>query len=106
VHLDLEPERDRDTAAFRIVQEALTNVTRHARARHAEVTLAVDDLALEVTVRDDGVGFNVEKARTGLGTVGMGARAELVGGRLVIESGPGSGTTLRARFPFPRSTTN
>jgi signal transduction histidine kinase len=90
-----------ETACFRVVQEALSNVARHARARHVEVTLTAQDVALEVTVRDDGVGFNVERLRTGLGLVGMGERAELAGGRLDIESAPGAGTTLRARFPLP-----
>ena len=90
-----------ETACFRIVQEALTNVARHARARHIEVTLTAQDVALEVTVRDDGVGFSVEGLRTGLGLMGMGERAELVGGSLDIESAPGAGTTLRARFPLP-----
>jgi signal transduction histidine kinase len=90
-----------ETACFRIVQEALTNVARHARARHVEVTLTLQDVALEVTVRDDGVGFNVKRLRTGLGMMGMGERAELVGGSFDIESVPGAGTTVRARFPLP-----
>jgi signal transduction histidine kinase len=90
-----------ETACFRIVQEALSNVARHARARHVEVTLTAQDVALEVTVRDDGVGFNVERLGTGLGLVGMGERAELAGGRLDIESAPGAGTTLSVRFPLP-----
>jgi signal transduction histidine kinase len=93
-----------ETACFRIAQEALSNVARHARAGHVEVTLTTQDVALEVTVRDDGVGFNVERLRTGLGLVGMGERAELAGGRLDIESAPGAGTTLRARFPLPSPT--
>jgi signal transduction histidine kinase len=95
-----------ETACFRIVQEALSNVARHARARHVEVTLTAQDIALEVTVRDDGVGFNVERRRTGLGLVGMGERAESAGGRLDIESAPGAGTTVRARFPLPAATMN
>jgi signal transduction histidine kinase len=90
-----------ETACFRIVQEALSNVARHARARHVEVTLTAQHVALEVTVRDDGVGFNVERLRTGLGLMGMRERAELVGGSLDIESVPGAGTTVRARFPLP-----
>jgi signal transduction histidine kinase len=90
-----------ETACFRIAQEALTNVARHARARHVEVTLTALDVALELTIRDDGVGFNFERLRTGPGLVGMGERAELAGGRLDIESAPGAGTTLRARFPLP-----
>ena len=90
-----------ETACFRIVQEALSNVARHARARHVDVTLTAQDVALEVTVRDDGIGFNVEQQRSGIGLVGMAERAELAGGRLDIESAPGAGTTLRARFPLP-----
>jgi signal transduction histidine kinase len=90
-----------ETACFRIAQEALINVARHARARHVEVTLTAEDDALELTVRDDGVGFSVDRLRTGPGLVGMGERAELAGGRLDIESAPGAGTTLRARFPLP-----
>ena len=90
-----------ETASFRIAQEALSNVARHARAHHIEVTLTAQDVALEVTVRDDGVGFNVERLRTGLGLVGMGERAELAGGGLDIQSAPGAGTIVRARFPLP-----
>jgi signal transduction histidine kinase len=93
-----------ETACFRIVQEALTNVARHAHARHLEVTLTAQGVALEVTVKDDGVGFNVEQLRTGLGLVGMSERAELAGGRLDIESALGAGTTLRARFPLHSTT--
>jgi signal transduction histidine kinase len=90
-----------ETACFRIVQEALNNIARHARARHIEVTLTAQDVAIEVTVRDDGIGFNVERLRSGLGLVGMSERAELVGGSVDIESAPGAGTTVRARFPLP-----
>jgi signal transduction histidine kinase len=90
-----------ETACFRIAQEALTNVARHGRACHVEVALTAQDAGLELTIRDDGVGFNVEKLRTSPGLAGMGERAELAGGRLDIESAPGAGTTLRARFPLP-----
>lgn len=95
-----------ETACFRIVQEALSNVARHAHARHIEVMLTAEGRAIEVTVRDDGIGFNVGGRRTGLGLVGMNERAEFAGGRLDIESGPGAGTTLRARFPLPRPSMN
>jgi signal transduction histidine kinase len=91
-----------ETACFRIVQEALSNVSLHARARQVEVGLTARDDALEVTITDDGVGFIVEPPRTGLGLMGMGERAELAGGTLDIESVPGTGTTVRARFPLPR----
>jgi signal transduction histidine kinase len=90
-----------ETACFRIVQEALSNVARHANARHVDVTLMAQDVALEVTVKDDGVGFDVEHQRTGIGLVGMAERAQLAGGRLDIESAPDAGTIVRARFPLP-----
>jgi two-component system sensor histidine kinase UhpB len=99
--IDVRAPAEIETACFRIAQEALSNVARHAHARHVEVTLTGQDAALELTVRDDGVGFNVERLRTGLGLVGMSERAQLVGGRLDIDSAPGEGTTLRARFPLP-----
>jgi signal transduction histidine kinase len=89
-----------ETACFRIVQEALSNIVRHARASHVEVSLMAQDIALEVTVRDDGIGFNVERPRSGLGLMGMSERAELVGGGVDIQSAPGAGTTVRARFPL------
>jgi signal transduction histidine kinase len=88
-----------ETASYRIVQEALSNVARHARASQVDVTLTAEGGAFEVSVRDDGVGFDVERQRNGLGLVGMGERADFAGGRLDIESAPGAGTTLRARFP-------
>lgn len=90
-----------ETTCFRIVQEALTNIARHARARHVEVTLTAQDIALGVTIRDDGIGFDVERVGTGLGLLGMRERAELVGGSLDIESTPGAGTTVHGRFPLP-----
>jgi signal transduction histidine kinase len=95
-----------ETACFRIVQEALSNVARHARARHVEVTLTAEGLDFEVTVRDDGVGFDVERRRTGLGLLGMHERADFAGGRLDIESAPGSGTTLRASYRLQPATVN
>jgi signal transduction histidine kinase len=86
------------------VQEALANVARHARARHVEVTLAMQGNALEIAVHDDGVGFDVDaRQRNGLGLTGMSERAALAGGQLEIESEPGAGTTLRARFPLPQA---
>jgi signal transduction histidine kinase len=90
-----------ETACFRIAQEALTNVARHARASHVEINLTAQDAVLELTVRDDGVGFNVDQPRSGLGLLGMSERAELADGRVDIESSPGAGTTLRASFPLP-----
>ena len=95
---------DLETACFRIAQEAITNVERHARATRVAIALhcAGDDLELEI--RDDGIGFDVESVwshATGasIGLFAMRERAALAGGRLDIISAPGRGTTLRARMP-------
>jgi len=97
-----------ELACFRLVQESITNVLRHAQARLVEVKLAIRDGAIEVVVRDDGIGFDVNAARTqaaaggGLGLLGMEERVAIAGGRLRIESVPGQGTTIRARLPLER----
>ncbi|HEX5273169.1 MAG TPA: PAS domain S-box protein, partial [Gemmataceae bacterium] len=93
-----------ETALYRAVQEALTNVLKHARARHVSVVLRrTTDQALAV-VEDDGCGFDpdaVTGAAAGrLGLLGMRERLGLVGGTLTVESTPGAGTTVIARVPL------
>jgi PAS domain S-box-containing protein len=91
-----------ETTCFRVAQEALTNVIRHADARSVAVELGGADGALVLVVRDDGKGFDVDAARkraASQGLLGMQERVALVGGELRIESGPG-GTTVRARLPL------
>lgn len=89
---------------YRIVQEALTNVARHAKASRVSVTVQGRDDALVVTIEDDGQGFNVETAKKSdrLGLFGMQERAALLGGFLQIESAPGSGTTVYVEIPFSK----
>ena len=91
------------TAAYRIAQEALTNVARHARANRAEVELIIHDHQLQLTVRDDGAGFEAGRLAEseGLGVAGMKERANLVGGQLEVRSAPGEGTRIRLRVSFP-----
>ena len=85
---------------YRILQETLTNVARHARATKVAIELKRDESALELQVRDDGVGFEVNRAHdAGLGLHGMRERASLLGGSIRIESTPGQGTVVRARIP-------
>ncbi|KRE96287.1 hypothetical protein ASG76_04465 [Nocardioides sp. Soil774] len=87
---------------IRIVQEALLNVRRHARAGHVEVTLRPDDAGVEVEIADDGVGLDAEAlvARPGhRGVRTMQDRAEIVGGRCRIESAPGAGCTVTVWLP-------
>jgi signal transduction histidine kinase len=95
-----------ETACFRIVQEALSNVARHANARNLEIALTAQDGILELVVRDDGMGFDFKRLRNGLGIVGMRERAELAGGQFAVESAPGDGTTLRVRFLLPGNKMN
>jgi signal transduction histidine kinase len=95
-----------ETICFRIAQEALTNVVRHARARHVSVELRPCGGELHLTICDDGIGFDVVGARSqaagaSLGLLGMQERALLIGGQIAIESAPGRGTTICARFPLP-----
>jgi two-component system, NarL family, sensor histidine kinase UhpB len=95
------------TAIYRVAQEALTNVTRHAGATVVELDLDEQEGAAELRVRDDGSGFDPSVvARTssdtaggGLGLVGMAERARLVGGELDVRSAPGGGTSITLRVP-------
>jgi PAS domain S-box-containing protein len=88
-----------EASAYFIVAEALTNVMKHSRASHAEVTASVEDDVLQVDVRDDGVGG---ADATGHGLVGMADRVTALGGQLTIESPADNGTHVRARFPLSR----
>lgn len=90
-----------ETTCYRLVQEALTNVARHSGAGHVEVRVEGDDDEIRVRVRDDGRGYDPseDRARPSRGVVGMRERAELLGGRLDIDSAPGAGTTVRAVIP-------
>ncbi len=95
-----------EIVCFRIVQEALTNVTRHAQPSEVNISLSRDGLDLLLSVQDDGLGFDLsamrERAVAGgsLGVLGMQERATLVGGQLDIDSEPGRGTTVLFRCPW------
>jgi signal transduction histidine kinase len=90
-----------ESTIYRLVQEALTNVAKHARADQAWVQVAETPTGLRVTVRDDGIGFDPAGAAEGFGIVGMTERVALAGGRLEIESRPGEGSSLTALVPLP-----
>jgi len=89
-----------ENTIYRLMQEALTNVVKHARAEHAEINVAADSEVVTIEVRDDGAGFDPEAQSAGFGLLGMRERLELVGGKVEIESAPGQGTTLRAEVPI------
>jgi PAS domain S-box-containing protein len=90
--------------AYRIVQEALTNVARHAQAKHVTVRLGERDGALTVEISDDGRGIQPEAVASArsFGIVGMRERADARGGALEISGVPGRGTTVRVRIPVER----
>jgi signal transduction histidine kinase len=107
VHVDVEaqigderlPEAV-ETTLYRIVQEALTNVTKHAEARRLSITLTRKNGSIVAIVEDDGKGFDPAAAESdGLGLLGMRERLALVGGKLRIEAAAGAGTTIAAEVP-------
>ena len=87
-----------ESTVYRLVQEALTNVAKHAHAEHVRVGVVVGDGEVAIEVADDGVGFDPTTRSSGFGLEGMRERAYLVGGTLSIDSGE-DGTVLRARLP-------
>ena len=105
-HLEQRPPAAVETTCFRVAQEAVTNVIRHAQARVVEVELSQGNGTLQLVVRDDGRGFDVPAARKraaqggSQGLLSMQERVALAGGILQIESAPGRGTTIRARLPL------
>jgi two-component system sensor histidine kinase UhpB len=111
VAVSFTPERDvdpleRDTALclFRIAQEALRNAAVHAGARHIAVTLARVGAQIELSIADDGKGFDLDAVRrcgASLGLVTMEERASLLGGRVRIVTHPGMGTKIWVRVPVP-----
>ena len=89
-----------EVAAYQIVSEALTNVRRHAMARHCRIHLAVNDGWLELEVADDGVGLSPE-LREGVGLGSMRERASELGGSVSVEAGPAGGTRVCGEIPVP-----
>ena len=95
------------TTVYRVLQEALTNVARHAAARIVNVRLVCDEATVELCVQDDGVGFDTTVRaltatgdRRRLGLQGMRERAALLGGSVEVKSPSGGGTTITAHFPL------
>jgi signal transduction histidine kinase len=96
-----------EATLYRVAQEALTNVEKHAEARRVSVLLECDGALARLTVEDDGRGFDVDavqeslEAAQRLGLLGMKERVALAGGTLLLESSPGAGTTILVRIPIP-----
>jgi PAS domain S-box-containing protein len=100
---------DGELTLYRILQEALRNVEKHARASQVTVDLSQPDVFVQLVIRDNGVGFDPnnfrsrQKVRGGLGLLGMRERANYAGGALELKSGPSSGTEIMVRIPLPRT---
>jgi signal transduction histidine kinase len=109
VTLDIDDTRDWnlpadvEIAVTRIVQEALTNVARHAQASAVQIRVERNDNNICCAIEDDGQGFDAESPRASFGLNAMRERAENPGGSFTLESGPGRGTTIEARIPLQRS---
>jgi signal transduction histidine kinase len=90
-----------ETTVYRIVQESLTNVVKHARAASVELAVRCDGQHVEISVADDGAGLHSGSGvATGFGLTGMRERAELAGGELSVLAGPQAGTVVHARLPL------
>src|SRR5262249_54638932 len=85
---------------FRIIQEAFTNIARHARAQHVFYSQTQDEQTLFVTICDDGQGFDTQTARNGMGLTNIQERTQSLDGIAKIESEPGKGTTLSIQIPL------
>jgi len=88
-----------ETAIYRIVQEALTNASKHGAARRAVVEISEQDATVQLSVRDDGAGFDPAADTNGFGLLGMRERVELLGGGLSLDAAPGHGTTITVSIP-------
>jgi signal transduction histidine kinase len=97
----VELDDERSTMVFRILQESLTNVVRHAQASHVEISFLREGDAYRLEVRDDGCGFtpDVMGGKKTFGLLGIRERATVLQGDLEIDSAPGAGTALRLRIP-------
>jgi signal transduction histidine kinase len=95
-------DRSIATALFRVLQEALTNVARHAQASHVDVSLICEDTSLKLEVKDDGIGIDSDAVSraTSLGLLGIHERARRLGGTASVEGKRGAGTRVAVEVPL------
>lgn len=107
IDLHLGPQADKvypslyETTLFRVVQESLTNIARHAHATHISIELIQKEQQIALRVQDNGQGYEVSRRHPGLGISGMKERVSLLNGILNLHSTPGKGTTVEATLPYP-----
>jgi signal transduction histidine kinase len=97
-------DREVESTVYRLVQEALTNVAKHAGATRVEIRVSDRDGGIALMIRDDGNGFDPGRGSSGFGLLGMRERLALVNGELDVDSSPGAGTVVRASIPERRRT--
>lgn len=92
-----------EVVLYRVIQESLTNVARHAQAHHVSILLERRGAEVRAIIEDDGIGFDRPKVHSGkhLGLLGMRERVELVGGQFSVETAPNQGTSIYIRIPLP-----
>ncbi|MGN6215949.1 MAG: GAF domain-containing protein [Solirubrobacterales bacterium] len=103
IELDDDPDRDHERLVYRLVQEALTNVVKHASASRVSLTARETEGEIRIAIGDDGTGFDSDAPTAGRGLTGMRERIELLGGRIEVASRPGEGTEITAWVPLRES---
>lgn len=95
--------REIASCLYRVAQEALQNVAKHAQAKHVSVALSMGKAAVTLSITDDGLGFDLQEAkgRGSLGLIGMEERVRLVSGKLSLASPSGRGARIAVRIPLP-----
>ena len=91
---------------YRILQEALNNAIRHSKATNVLIRIKKKENNIELTVQDDGIGFNIAAIKKGIGLKNIENRVYLINGKLQVNTAPGSGCTLMVHFPFKKIKTN
>ncbi|RJG03328.1 PAS domain S-box protein [Noviherbaspirillum sedimenti] len=104
--VDCQLDEVRSTALFRVLQESLTNIVRHAKASHVHITICAEAGQLVMTIADDGIGIalNQRRKKRTFGLVGIEERIKAIGGTFAVDSAPGKGATLTFAIPLPVST--
>jgi len=99
VHGERSLSRDMERSLFRITQGALANIARHSKASAAEIQLDYSPESVTLSIRDNGIGFDIQNYRVGLGLRSIRERTELLKGSMTLDSDPGRGTTVRVHCP-------
>jgi len=106
--IDNRVPKESEVNIFRIVQECLNNILKHAQAKNVTVTVTLEPEYIQIIIQDDGVGFDFDQKQRltknyGMGLSGLSERAKIIGGNLTIESSPGNGTKVLLKIPVSQT---